>query len=112
LEVVAQAEVTGPPAKTTDTATGTSDPKADSTNPPKETTPVAPATPATGNVIKLDSGDGTSNGGTAGSATSGSDATSGVQSPPPAVVRPTSVMPNPIRSKSAQPSTGSAAAAN
>ena len=126
LEVVAQAEVTGPPATTTDTATGTSDPKADlktdSTNPPKETAPVAPATPATGNVIKLDSGDGTSNGGTASSPStpsgtagnnpSGSDASSGAQTPAPAAVRPTSVMPNPIRSKATRPSTGSAAAAN
>jgi hypothetical protein len=99
LEVLAQAQVTGGPAGTT----GTTE-KADGTKSPKE---AAPADPATSNVLKLDSA--------ADGATTGTKASNGSASPQPvipAVVKPTSVMPNPVRSKSARPLTGSSAAAN
>jgi hypothetical protein len=119
LEVLAQAQITASPKGTTDT----SDPKTESTNPVKATTP---SDSAAGNVLKLDSSandspsnSATANNGTtatnstaATSSTTGSGASSGAQPVAPTVVKPTSVIANPIRSKSAQPSTGSSAAAN
>jgi hypothetical protein len=120
LEVLAEANVTAAPAESPvatvlpTTAAKAADPTAVGAAPTKkQTTPSDSSTP---NVLKLDSGDGTTGGAASGSPTNGpapggngSDATSGLQIVVPAA-KPTSVMPNPVRTKTAPAPTGSAAA--
>jgi hypothetical protein len=97
LEVLVMAQVTGGASSTT----GSTDPKTDRANPAK-----GRATPnsAASNVLKLDT--------TISNTTTDTIAAPAAQPAAVPVVKPTSVMPNPIRPKSPGPSTGSAAAAN